>query len=79
MRQKLDERGAWANILPLPNRSDSPAFCAFPCKNRNLVEDTFNKLKQFASRRTQYEKLDATTSLSPNSLQPRFRMNSTRL
>ena len=44
LRQRLAERGAWANVKPMPNRKNLPAFSAFLYKSRNLVERFFNKL-----------------------------------
>ncbi|WP_164127701.1 transposase, partial [Stenotrophomonas maltophilia] len=29
LRRRLDERGAWANIKPMPNRKNVPAFSPF--------------------------------------------------
>ena len=59
LREKLGERGAWANIRPLANRRDKPAFSAFLYKYRNLVERFFNKIKHFRAVATRYEKHDA--------------------
>ncbi len=57
LRQALAERGAWANIKPMPNRKRIPAFSAFLYKDRNLVERFFNKLKHFRGVATRYDKL----------------------
>jgi len=57
LRQTLAERGAWANIKPMPNRKRVPAFSAFLYKDRNLVERFFNKLKHFRGVATRYDKL----------------------
>lgn len=59
LRQELDERGAWANIKPMPNRVNIPPFSKFLYRYRNLVERFFNKLKHFRAVATRYEKLDA--------------------
>jgi transposase len=59
LRQSLAERGAWANIKPMPNRKNIPAFSAFLYRYRNLVERFFNKLKHFRAVATRYEKNDA--------------------
>lgn len=59
LRQELAERGAWANIKPMPNRVNIPAFSAFLYRYRNLVERFFNKLKHFRAVATRYEKHDA--------------------
>ena len=56
MRQRLAERGAWANVKPMPNRRHVPAFSAFLYKYRNLVERFFNKLKHFRAVATRYDK-----------------------
>jgi len=47
VRQSLDERGAWANIKPMPNRKNVPAFSPFLYRYRNLVERFFNKLNNY--------------------------------
>ena len=57
LRQTLADRGAWANVKPMPNRERQPAFCAFLYKERNLVERFFNKLKHFRGVATRYDKL----------------------
>ena len=57
LRQTLAERGAWANVKPMPNRKRRPVFCAFLYKERNLVERFFNKLKHFRGVATRYDKL----------------------
>jgi transposase len=56
LRQSLAERGAWANVKPMPNRVNIPAFSAFLYRYRNLVERFFNKLKHFRAIATRYEK-----------------------
>jgi transposase len=55
-RHKLAARGAWANIKPMPNRKNIPAFSAFLYRYRNLVERFFNKLKHFRGVATRYDK-----------------------
>ena len=57
LRRTLAERGAWANVKPMPNRKHVPAFSAFLYKDRNLVERFFNKLKHFRGVATRYDKL----------------------
>lgn len=59
LRKSLAERGAWANIKPMPNRVNVPAFSSFLYRYRNLVERFFNKLKHFRAVATRYEKNDA--------------------
>ena len=56
LRQTLTERGAWANIKPMPHRRNIPAFSAFLYRYRNLVERFFNKLKHFRAVATRYDK-----------------------
>jgi transposase len=56
LRRSLAERGAWANVKPMPNRKNIPAFSAFLYRYRNLVERFFNKLKHFRGVATRYDK-----------------------
>ena len=56
LRQSLAERGAWANIKPMPNRKNIPAFSPYLYRYRNLVERFFNKLKHFRAVATRYDK-----------------------
>lgn len=56
LRQSLADRGAWANIKPMPNRVRVPAFSRFLYRYRNLVERFFSKLKHFRAVSTRYEK-----------------------
>ena len=56
MREALAERGAWANVKPMPGRKNIPAFNAFLYRYRNLVERFFNKLKHFRGVATRYDK-----------------------
>jgi transposase len=59
LRDSLAERGAWANVKPMPNRVNIPAFSPFLYRYRNLVERFFNKIKHFRAVATRYEKHDA--------------------
>jgi transposase len=59
LRHALAERGAWANVKPMPNRINIPAFSRYLYRYRNLVERFFNKLKHFRAIATRYEKHDA--------------------
>jgi transposase len=59
LRHSLAERGAWANVKPMPNRVNIPAFSPFLYRYRNLVERFFNKLKHFRAVATRFEKHDA--------------------
>ena len=56
LRESLAGRGAWANIKPLTNRIDPPAFSTFLYRYRNLVKRFFNKLKHSRAIATRYEK-----------------------
>lgn len=59
LRAAMAERGAWANIKPMPNRVNVPAFSAWLYRWRNLVERFFSKLKHFRAVATRFEKHDA--------------------
>jgi transposase len=59
LRGTLAERGAWANVKPMPNRVNIPAFSPFLYRFRKLVERFFNKLKHFRAVATRFEKPDA--------------------
>ena len=67
LRQSLAERGAWANIKPMPNRKNVPAFSPFLYRYRNLVERFFNKIKHFRAVATRYDKRPKTSSPASNS------------
>jgi transposase len=55
-RRSLDEKGAWANIKPMPNRKNAPVFSAFLYRYRNLVESFFNKIRHYRAVATRYDK-----------------------
>jgi transposase len=57
LRRTLAERGAFANLKPMPNRRRRPPFSSFLYRYRNLVERFFNKLKHFRAVATRYDKL----------------------
>lgn len=59
LRNALHDRGAWANVKPMPNRRNVPAFSSFLYRYRNLVERFFSKLKHFRAVATRFEKHDA--------------------
>jgi transposase len=59
LRQSLAERGAWANVKPMPHRVNRPAFSPFLYRFRNLVERFFSKIKHFRAIATRFEKHDA--------------------
>jgi len=56
LRDMLAERGARANIKPMPNRVNIPKFNRRLYRKRNLVERFFNKLKHFRAVATRFEK-----------------------
>ena len=58
IRSSIAERGAWANIPPMPQRRFKPVFSRALYKARNLVERFFNKLKHFRAVATRYDKRD---------------------
>ena len=58
LRSKMAERGAWANIKPMPNRVNVPAFSPWLYRYRNLVERFFGKIKHFRAVATRFEKHD---------------------
>ena len=58
LRDQMAARGAWANIKPMPNRKNVPAFSPFLYRYRNLVERFFNRLKHFRAVATRYDKRD---------------------
>ena len=58
LRQDLANRGAWANVKPMPRRVNIPAFSSFLYRFRNLVERFFNRLKHFRAVATRFEKQD---------------------
>ena len=59
LRHSLVDRGAWANVKPMPRRIRVPAFSSFLYRYRNLAERFFNKLKLFRAVATRFEKHDA--------------------
>jgi len=59
LRKTLEDRGAWANVKPMPGRVNIPAFSPFLYRYRNLVERFFNKIKHYRAIATRCEKHDA--------------------
>jgi transposase len=59
LRQSLANRGASANVKPMPHRVNIPPFSPYLYRFRNLVERFFNKLKHFRATATRFEKHDA--------------------
>jgi len=58
LRAELERRGAIANIKPMPNRKEKPAFDKLLYRLRNKIERFFNKLKQFRAIATRYDRRD---------------------
>jgi transposase len=58
LRQAMNERGAWANIKPMPGRSKTLPFSGWVYRWRNLVERFFGKIKHFRAIATRYDKRD---------------------
>jgi transposase len=58
LRESLAERGAWANVKPMPNRKNVPAFSPYLYRGRNCVERFFNKIKHYRGVATRYDKRD---------------------
>ncbi len=67
LRQSLGERGARANIKPLWNRNNLPAFSAFLYRYRKLVERFFNGLNTSVPSPPDTKSRMRTTSPSSNS------------
>jgi transposase len=59
LRQSLANRGASANVKPMPHRVNIPPFSSYLYRFRNLVERFFDKLKHFRAIATRFEKHDA--------------------
>ncbi|GLS49535.1 hypothetical protein GCM10007885_23840 [Methylobacterium gnaphalii] len=56
LRARIAEKGAWANVKPMPNCKQVLAFSPFLYKHRNLVERFFSKIKRFRAVATRYDK-----------------------
>lgn len=59
LRTVMTNRGAWANVKPMPHRVNIPAFSPWLYRYRNLVERFFSKLKHSRAVATRFEKHDA--------------------
>lgn len=59
LRAAMADRGAWANIKPMPHRVNVPPFSGWLYRYRNLVERFFSKLKHSRAVATRFEKHDA--------------------
>jgi len=58
LRETLQERGANANIRPMPNRVDIPVFDRTTYRLRNQAERVFSKLKHVRAVAARYDKRD---------------------
>ena len=58
LHKTMKDRGAWANIRPMPNRIRPQPFSKWVYRQRNLVERYFHKLKHFRAVATRYDKRD---------------------
>ena len=58
LRKAIANKGAFANIPPMPQRRRRSAFSPFLYRYRNLIERFFNKLKHFRAVATRYDKRD---------------------
>ncbi|MEQ9661350.1 MAG: IS5 family transposase [Parasphingopyxis sp.] len=58
LREAIANKGAFANIPPMPQRVRRSAFSPFLYRYRNLIERFFNKLKHFRAIATRFDKRD---------------------
>ena len=58
LRQTLAERGAIANVKPMPGRLNPLTFDRKLYRQRNVIERFFNRLKHFRAVATRYDKRD---------------------
>ena len=58
LRAAIADKGAFANIPPMPQRVRRSAFSPALYRYRNLIERFFNKLKHFRAVATRYDKRD---------------------
>src|SRR5262249_56086407 len=59
IRALVRHHGAWANIPPKRNRTETLCFSPYLYRARNLVEPFFNKIKHCRRVATRYDKLAA--------------------
>jgi len=57
VRRQIESRGAAPNIPPKINRKEKPGFSPALYKNRNAIERSFGRLKDFRRIATRYDKL----------------------
>jgi transposase len=72
LRQSLAQRGAWANVKPMPGRVNIPAFSAFLYRYRNLRRKVLQQAQAFPRRRYALRK---TRRQLPRHRQTRRRQN----
>ena len=63
LREKIQDRRAFANIPPKANRKWKPTFSPFLYRNRNAIERMFCRLKDFRRVATRYDR-NATNFLA---------------
>ena len=68
LRHRTAERGAWANIKPMPGRVNIPAFSPFLYRFRNFVERFFNSSS--ISERLPHASKNTTPTTLPSSNSP---------
>ena len=56
IRTAVAQRGAWANIPPMPQRRFRPTFSNSLSKARRLIARFFNRIKLYRAIATRYEK-----------------------
>ena len=59
IRALVGQQGAWANIPPKRNRKDVICFSPYLYRARNLIEQSFNKIKQCRRITTRHDRLAA--------------------
>jgi len=59
IRDIVRQHGAWANIPPKKNRTETLCFSPHLYRARNLVERFFSRIKQCRRVATRYDKLAA--------------------
>ncbi len=67
LRQSLAARGAWANVKPMPNRKNIPAFSGFLYRYRNLVERSSTNSNTSEASPPDTTSAPTTTSQASNS------------
>jgi transposase len=66
IRALVRQHGAWANIPPKRNRTETLCFSPYLYRARNLVERFFNKIKHCRRVATRYDKLGANYLALPH-------------